>query len=295
MTFGSDPSRPKAIAEKPQMTIEELTGLLLTPHEYVRHPWVTGEGEDETYVYELANGQKKITFFGAKHSHDPDHPQFDELERRFSQLNPDMVYLEGMSSLPDPAIVAEKYERTFPGDPRTHGEPRVALKLALDVGVDFESPEPPDAELFRNLLQEGFTKKDIFAFVVYRQASQFQDMHPESSMYAFREYMVPYLDAFRRDSVWDADELRRIESEIFRDMNLADTEAYATQVDPMPWPEKRLTVVNEIASVVNRYRDVRWLERIAEGLKTHDRLFIVGGSGHAVTLEPALRALMESR
>ena len=64
---------------------------------------------------------------------------------------------------------------------------------------------------------------------------------------------------------------------------------------PIPPEDKKLfTSINRINQEVTHFRDCNVVRSIVDALKTHDRLFIIFGSSHAVMQEPALRYLAES-
>jgi hypothetical protein len=51
---------------------------------------------------------------------------------------------------------------------------------------------------------------------------------------------------------------------------------------------------NEVSAESGRIRDEHIIERLAEGLKNHNKLFVVYGREHAVVDEPALRYMFEN-
>jgi hypothetical protein len=130
-------------------------------------------------------------------------------------------------------------------------------------------------------------------FYTYRDIAQYQRrMRDLKNPGEVHEYLVPHFMSFRRASDWSADALDILEKEVTTEINLED-DRFRDEVVPIPWEGKMLTPRNEIAQASNRFRDEYILERVAEGLKTHNRVFAAYGSSHAVMLEPALRALIE--
>lgn len=267
--------------------------LVLSSREYVRHPWVMRGGE-RAYAYALESAGKKLSVYGSEHIHDPEDPLYKEMDAAFEATDPDMVYVEGMEGINvDPETVRSRVEKMSEEDAKKLGENMYALKLAVAKGAAFESPEPSHAEEIKHLERMGFPREIIYGQTFYRSVVQFQRTYDSTRRAAFDEYYAPYRARFVTDSGWDASEVAAIEAALSSNLDLTDRESYRKLLDPMPWSGKDESTFNSLSSVSSEYRDQYILRRIAEGLTHHDRLFVVYGSGHAVTLEPALRALME--
>jgi hypothetical protein len=168
------------------------------------------------------------------------------------------------------------------------------LKLSIDAGTDFESPEPDSSQEISYLIENGFSKKDIFFYYIYRVIDQYQRQNKERSTDECQEYLKPYFESFREDSGWDISELHNLEQEILAELDINDEERYHAQVDPIPWEGNPQTILNEVSRNSSEFRDRHIFERLAEGLRKYDRLFVVYGASHAVKQEPALRALLQS-
>lgn len=271
--------------------LEEAKKLILTPEEYVLHPFSQGNGEDSYVVKITANG-KHLTYFGSTHTNNPDHPVFKEIEDAFREASPDFVYVEGMEHINgDPSRARERVARMSLTEAKMRGESTFALKLAVDAGIPFESPEPRHRTEIEHLVRSGFSRIDVFNFYMYRVIAQYQRQHEVRSPEDCTKYLMPFLKWFETESQWPAEELEVFERALLGSLDTND-ESYTTLVDPMPWMERPRHVTNEIAASSSQFRNEFALERIAAGLKEHNRLFAVYGSGHAVELEPALRAVV---
>lgn len=280
--------------EGKSLGVEELKDLILTNEQYKDQPFAHAEGE-RIYTFELTNGQKKILYFGSAHTNNPDDPIFEDIKKRFDELDPEIVYVEGWRSINDKKDAVREGAKNFSlEETKSEGESHFTLKLAVDADADFESPEPESSQEITYLIQKGFSKKDIFFYYIYRDIDQYQRQNKERSAEECKKYLKPYFKGMRRDSGWDDIELDALEQEVLTDLDVDDPEKYHAQVDPIPWEGKPQTVLNEISRNSNNFRDRYIFERIADGLNKYDRLFIVYGSAHAVKQEPALRALLEN-
>lgn len=259
------------------------------------------EGHNPIYVFEVEKNEKKITYFGVKHSNQPDDPMFGEIEKRFKQADPQIVFVEGMHFSKNGK--QELIEEMKKADAKTvindWGESGFTFKLAADAGIGVESPEPDFTEEVENQLSLGFSKEEIFAYYVYRQANSYQRI-PEKP--PIEEYLGSYIERFQKDTDWkdfdySFEHLQQIGKEIWGDRgDITKEDAWRT--DPVPYKNKKSALwnnVNRICQQSTYFRDKFMVHRIEEVMKKHDRLFIVFGSSYAFMQEPALRELFEKK
>ncbi|MEK7579076.1 MAG: hypothetical protein AAB460_00900 [Patescibacteria group bacterium] len=272
--------------------LEPLKKMILDGQEYLDHPFNHGE-KDKNYIFELTSGNKRLVYFGSHHTNNPQDPMFEEIQTRFKELQPEIVYVEGMQEINDhKELAVEKRKDTTLEETIKDGENLYTLKLAIDAGVEFESPEPKQFEVIQHLLGKGFSGGDIFKEHMYSIIAQYQRHYAkEKTLEGCKKYLEPYFSRFQKNSRWKLEDLERVKQELFADLDL-DATKYRDQVVPNPRKEAVQTIINQVSRNSSRFRDEYGLERIAEGLKNHDKLFVVYGSGHAVRLEPALRALL---
>jgi hypothetical protein len=286
-----------AIFEKPTFrreNLEKLEGLILTNEQYREHPFAHSE-EPRAYVFELRKGSKIILYFGSNHISDPQDPMYRQIAEKFSEINPDMVYIEGMQKINTNNIkVRERILTSTLDSTKLEGENSFTLKLAVDAGIDFESPEPEFAEELAHLLHKGFSKQNIFNYYMYRDIDQYQRMHKNRDAGECERDLKSYIRYFRTISAWNTEEVDYFEQDVLSHLNVDDESFYHIQVDPIPWEGNPQTVINEISRGSSSFRDNHIFQRITQGLKTHNRIFIVYGSAHAVKQEPALRALINT-
>jgi hypothetical protein len=276
---------------KDDQVLETIKNLMLDDEEYKTHPFVL-EGR-KTHVFEASNDAKKIVCFGSPHTSDPRDGVFEQIHETFEGTRPDIVYIEGWGVINKRKdIVRQKMQGISLEEAKREGEGFFTLKLAADAGTDFESPEPDFRQEIDHSLNRGFAKRDIFAFYLYRSIAQYQRETSERSIEDCKKYLIPFLETFQEESGWDSAELHALEREVLTELDVQDEKKYQAQVDPIPWDGKPQTVLNEISRNSNRFRDEYIVDRIAEGLKQYDTLFVVYGSAHAVKMEPALRALL---
>lgn len=274
----------------------KMKTLILTPEQYVEHPWVKEHPPgSRSYAYALEQDGKILTVFGSEHINDPKDPLFEKIKALVAELKPDYVMVEGMQQLSEKKEHAKLWVEGLSEEAaRRKGEPMYTLKLAVDSGADFESPEPSGGEELRHLEAQGLSRESILKLAIYQLVPQFVRSHPTSGKRAFEEYLYPYMERFKKDCGWEPAQFEELRSRIVADIDITNPDKYAHLVDPMPYTGSHVSEVNEVSAANTMYRDNRIFDRIAEVMKTHSRVLVVYGSGHAVSLEPALRALMDN-
>ena len=191
-----------------------------------------------------------------------------EIKKKFEETNPDMVYVEGMERINNEKDqVKERLSKATLEQTKEEGENVFTPKLGIDAGTDFESLEPERSQEIEYLLAEGFSKKDI----------------------------EPYFRRFRTESGWEADELSTFRNKILSELDVSNGRKCRAQVNPIPRTGRPQTVLNEVAMSLTNFRDRHIFERIAEGLKKYNKLFVVYCDSHAIMQEPALRALLAEK
>lgn len=264
-----------------------LDNRLLTGEEYIHHPFV--RGESRLYFYTIQENGHALFYFGADHSNDPDNPMFDELTRSFGSFNPDLVLIEGRPSINnDPERVAKDVEGVSDVEARKRGEAFYSMWLAKRGGVEVASPEPDLRDEIAFLIGDGFTPEEIARYYLYRLVPQYQRSSEDMSEAELRGYLTPFVT--RLKTVLETSAVEQALSGI----SLENVERYQALADPMPWPDKPYTRINEVSAASSRFRDEFIINYLKEARQTHPRIFIVYGSGHAVVQEPAIRALFDN-
>jgi hypothetical protein len=232
---------------------------------------------------------------------------FVEIKKAFDAICPDIVLVEGCESInlvKARVIEMGKKETDVQGLIRRGGESHYALKLAIDAGVDFESPEPDMKDEVAYLEEKGFERDVVFAFYVFRQLHQYTREKPQQdstqSQKSISQYLEPLFRELQSVTRWEGfdysiDHVQVVGRTFWKhELDLVDPKVPIQFVDPIPWPEApaEYTKVNEVAATSSMFRDRHIVGRVAENLKDRKKIFVVYGSAHAVVEEPALREIM---
>ena len=120
------------------------------------------------YVYTVPVGETTLTVFGADHSNDRHHSQFERLAALFEQP-PHCVLLEGLQ---DELLFRQLHQLVAAYTPEEAieegGEAVFAAQLACAAGSTWQSIEPDDQALFSYLEQLGFPRKNILGWALLR-------------------------------------------------------------------------------------------------------------------------------
>lgn len=250
------------------------------------------------YVFEIERRGKKIVYFGTPHSADPENPIFGQIEAKFHEATPQIVFVEGMETSDEEMrrrIIAEAQTTDRETLIKRHGEPSFTMKLALEAGIEVDSPEPDPASEIKFLeVDRKHSREAIFAYYLYRSAEQYYRI---KSPHSIEEYLAPVIDRFQQQSQWEnfdysIDHLKQIGGHFWGergDLSKRDKR----RATPMPGGSVATTEVNQVARQSSYFRDVFIMRRIIEAMSKHDRLFIVYGASHAYMQEPGLRKIFE--
>lgn len=227
------------------------------------------------YVVEVRRDDARLVLFGGWHSSDPAVPMFDQIERAFVDLGPELVLHEGTPPHPEP-------EREIAI--RRHGEAGLVTHLAARTGIPTASmdiPLPEEARLLRRELSAG----DALVFLVVRQLASY---NRKTARMDFDGYFGDFFDLIAPALELAAIDWPLIEREHLRLVGHPLDAPRVTGHETNPMRDELVT--QRIAQRSNRLRDEHMLRRLLDALAEHRRVLAVVGATHAVMLEPALLA-----
>ncbi len=259
------------------------------------------EGYVSPYVFTSQNNLgDHVIFYGSRHLADPDHPMFQEIRDTMAHLEPQAVFVEGMSQIDridKEKLLEEPDEVTI----RRYSEPMFVMKEGLKLNAEVISPEVTLSEELIYLLNQGFDRADIFNYYMLRQIPNYarteQDYPLDQHLRHYAEY-VKSAAPIRNDSPWKDFDYREATDSFISGLadEQLDPETAHRLVTPSPWLDDRHpSTSNEISWSLGRFRDEKILESLESALGQVDRVMIVYGSGHAVALEPAIKYLVENQ
>ena len=290
-----NPSEVLSAGEENQSeTMEAILSSIMTAEEYSKIEHAT------PYIFELKAEDKELYYFGSPHTSDPSNPLFAEIEAAFNNANPDIVFVEGMNVRGDKTKFNERVKSATREEAIDRmGESGLTLKLGVEKGIEWESPEPTDEDLYNDLLAKGFSKDEIFAWDVFHILPQY---NRQMKREGFEKYVSGFIDRFKRTTNWDNfdysyERAIKLGEQIFGEaVDVENDQRALDRIDPIPWDEKKekQTILNRIGEASSLFRDKKIVGDILEAFKTHKRVFVVYGASHAVMQEPAFKKAFES-
>lgn len=276
-------------------TLEPILASIMTAEQYSHTEHAT------PYIFELQGEDKELRYFGSPHVRDPKNPLFGEIEAAFNEANPDIVFVEGVNVRGDRDKFNERVKAATREEAIEHmGESGFTLKLGVDKGIEWRSPEPTDEDLYNNLLAKRFSKDQIFAWDVFHILPQYNRLMNKQG---FKQYVEGFIGRFKQSTNWEGFDysyeraIQLGEQILGRSVDVENEPDALDFIDPIPWDEKKekQTTLNRIGEQSSLFRDRKIVSDIADALKTHRRVFVVYGASHAAMQEPALRKLLEQK
>lgn len=269
--------------------LERALAQKLTPEQYAR------KRHNTPYLYTLGKGDAALTFIGAHHTYDPKDELLSVIDTQLQVIKPDTVVVEGLQNIAGRAsdelfIAGLDDEKAI----KHGGEAVYTVRRALDTGIPWQSPEPSDAAIARELIGSFYTKEQILAWYVLRLLGQY---HRRGETMPLSAYVAPFIVEFQKQTDWEDFEysldnaLAIAASTVGHDIHQNNRERASEYTDPIPWPNRweQQTTFNDMTRVVLALRDRTLMKHIAAELEAGKRLLVVYGAGHAVMQEPAWR------
>lgn len=260
-------------------------GEILSYDEYAR---IEAEGFVTPYVVEVKHDNQCLLFYGSEHTHEPSHPQFNDIEKRWSLFIADYVnpiaLVEGNC---DACSVEETQDRdrSIAGG----GEAQLVVYLARRDGVTVSSPEP-DKVWEANELAKEFGRDHTAFYYFIRQIAYWNRLTEKRDLEEEAKTMLGFMEASSgwEDVQFTPMRMAAIHLELFnKPLSFNDTQWLHDITGPTP----QGCATNAIAIRCGELRDEHILKEIQTYWRNDRSPFVVFGSAHAIRLEPALRKL----
>lgn len=240
------------------------------------------------HVIDVSYGSKRIVFIGCDHNRDTAHAQFNVIHQYFDRLQPEVTFNEG-GQLADTLRFP-----TYNAAILSHGETGALKFLCDQAGIPLMNGDVPDSLEFKITLKRYHVDELLLYYMMERlvipQLSGAYGRYPFSELYqkAVSKWFVAqgfpltkeqqtfaYFKALYKQNTGHEFELKLSpDIEKFDYINGGDCKFCA------------------IGRTSKMIRDSVLLGKIDEALKTHNRIMVTFGHGHALAIEPALKQLL---
>lgn len=216
------------------------------------------------------------------------------MQEAFSRAAPRALIVEGFATDegPSPADVSENARRGESDWAR--GEGGFAVRLALAAGIPFFGGEPTRRQMYDALLQQGYTREDLFGGLMLNATAQ--SLMADQVLSPSDERVADLFAAVQR--------LVREEQslDLPPDYGMDDFYAWYRGAFGIAFREDSIIVrrtapdpANRIGRMYiasNRLRDVHLLGSIRARLEEYRKVLVVYGGGHLTALSPALADML---
>src|SRR3989344_6149047 len=113
-------------AEKAPEIPEEETGVMSFENYAEKYSEIQ---HAKPYIYNLEQGDKKLSYFGADHTNKPGHPQFGILEKHLKESEAQIILVEGFPNIEK--LKSEVAKMSYPQAVKAFGEAGFAAKYAV--------------------------------------------------------------------------------------------------------------------------------------------------------------------
>lgn len=235
---------------------------------------------------DLANGKKRLVFFGAAHGRGVGDVQFTLIEKAFMDAKPEIAFNEG-GQIPENQIYP-----SLDSAIKHDGETGCLKYLCDQANIKMLNGDMEDKEEFE-ALQKTIPKDQIHLYMAIERFlnpykhGRYNDMTLEE---AYQKKFISYLD--RSDFTRSAEEKtfpyvknlykHYLKKELNMDSLIEVHEYYLLDEG----------IFGNVGRATKEVRDAALLKKIDEALDKYDRVFVVFGGSHRIAVEPALKQII---
>ncbi len=257
--------------------------LLTTTQMHEKYQQLHHENYVYPYFYKITASNKLLFFVGPHHTYDPRDPQINKIKQywddflKATEKKSCITLTEGGKR-----IVARSEDEAI----RNDAEAGLVTYLAAQESIDTISPEPNWNDEINELLRE-FTKEEIALHDFVRVIAQWNRLQTKPDFDTYLEkFSKKYFERLQwSDFDFSTENLINLFKETYK--LPFDKDKYEV-FHALSSPQK-----SNVAAASSRIRDIFILRTIIDLWAQSKNIFVVYGSGHALTLEPALKKLLQ--
>lgn len=262
---------------------KQIEKLLLTPQEMNGvYQKLHKQKFQYPYFYKIFKNNQHLYFLGPHHIFDPKDPQLKTIKGRWDEFlevtkkKNCIVLIEGGQR---PLLKSEK------DAVEKHGEPGLMTLLANKGKIKVISPEPDEIEEANSISKKFSREKTIYYYFV-RQVAQW---HRYTEKPDFDKYIGRLLKEYEdilnwKDFDFSLNHLIRLHNKYHgHKFDKENYNCFYNDSSPMN---------SEVSAASSKYRDTYIVLKILDLWSKEKNIFVVYGSGHAITLESTLKKLL---
>lgn len=243
------------------------------------------------YFYIFRSRNQSLYYFGANHSRNSNHPQFNLLMEKWKEF---VIETDGKKK----AVIIEARElskkwTTLKESIVERGEVGAGTYLAGESGSLLVFGEPEDSEIVNYLLDKKFSKEEILLFFE-SIAIKFWHNNKNKINKSMQEFLSNHTNKYRKllnwpDLIISVELIDSVYKNIFnQELNIDDEKIFSQITTPVTISSS----INELSRSQSVYRNEYILDQIEKYWQDDYNIFIIYGAGHAAMQEPVIRSLV---
>lgn len=241
------------------------------------------------FVAKYTDGDRELFFIAAEHGVVANNPTIPFIDKMIQTEKPGAVILEGFWGTPSHNILQKTRECTQNKFVNC-SEVIYSAAKALEAGIPFVGGDATQEDVLKKLKAQKFSDRDISAFFVLRQMTQWKDegLFKKASLSKLIDDFFKSFDPKNVKALTEA-EVRHW----YR-------EHYARELDPIalernivrPQKSPNAPILQRMAFEIDKAREPQILSTIGEKLEAHKKVLIIFGSGHQAKNSSAIQQLL---
>lgn len=223
-------------------------------------------------IIDMKSGGKHLLFYGSRHSNDKTDPMFEDIEKKFLSMNPQVVLVEGdMNNTRYNDIDAAI----------KNGESSFVSYLAQENNIPLQSVEPPMRDQYQHLLGK-FDKTRVLLMYILRQVQQYQ-RELDNKPIVFTEELQRLVNGMVRTGFpLDEDETKidNVMGVLSSYLNQNIDNSNWKNIDTKKYVFRNSADLYGIYKEVYKFRNKYLISTIENKLEKYDRVFVIMGNGH---------------
>lgn len=231
-----------------------------------------------------------MSFIATRHGNEINNPTMTLLAKEFESNAYDIVLLEGLPFEKgiNPAFYLEGAKKSIKDNFIEWGETGYAAVLAGNRSIPIAGGEPNDKEILLKINEGPFSSKDLIGFYVVRQFPQWLRQHRferETRDKVVSDFLSTVCGDFglSKSECLDLSEFKQW----YKEKNGKEFGFNFESEEAAPLANGKY-ITQHISSLVGQVRDRFVLQKIEELLSEYNRILVVYGSSHYMTLFPAI-------
>lgn len=259
---------------------------LRSPGEVAKISSELTSGEYSYYFRDSRGNQIHVN--GCRHSYNIDEGNLIEIQRKFENLQPNIILVEGSADLRSADVSIDTDPLKVLAE---HGEQTYIAFLARKAGIEVKSWDIPLKDLVVQI-KDDFNSEAVVGYLIAIAIKHIRDAKLPQVFDSLRRIFEIGFGGFDElEKIFGSSfEEERIQQIIMKYAGKSFSEVTYEEAENLASPGKQ-GETNLVIRRLNELRDKNAINRIALEKQRHEKIFVTAGQGHAIVWEPVLRQM----